>query len=156
MLWRFLWNVRKKNQREYYSGKKKRHTLKTQIIATEKDLKIICLEFATGRCHDFKLFKNTTKIHPDINVKADSGYQGILKLHVNSNTPYKGSKKKPLTELQKLYNHLLSKRRIFIEHVNGHLKRFKIISTRYRNKRKKFKLRMNLIAGIYNYELNTN
>ena len=77
----------------------------------------------------------------------------MLKIHSNSNTPHKGSKKKPLTALQKLYNYLLSKHRIFIEHINAHLKRFKIISTRYRNKRKKFTLRMNLIAGIYNYEL---
>jgi len=154
MSWKCRWNDLKKNQREYYSGKKKRHTLKTQVIAEESNLKIICLEFDKGKCHDFKLFKNTTKIHPHINIKADSGYQGLLKLHANSNTPYKGSKNKPLTDLQKLYNHLLSKHRIFIEHVNGHLKRFKIISTRYRNKRKKFNLRMNLIAGIYNYELN--
>ena len=116
-------------------------------------MKIICLEFDKGKSHDFKLFKDTTKIHPNINIKADSGYQGLLSLHSNSNIPYKGSKKKPLTELQKLYNYLLSRQRIFIEHVNCHLKRFKILATRYRNKRKKFKLRMSLLAGIYNFEL---
>ena len=39
-----------------------------------------------------------------------------------------------------------------IEHVNRTLKIFKILSEKYRNKRKRFGLRFNLIAGIYNYE----
>lgn len=42
---------------------------------------------------------------------------------------------------------------IYIEHINAHIKKFKILSTRYRNKRKKHGLRMSLICGIYNYEL---
>lgn len=33
------------------------------------------------------------------------------------------------------------------------LKIFKILSSRYRNRKKRFGLRFNLIAGIYNYEL---
>ncbi|MBS4171150.1 hypothetical protein NEOC95_002054 [Neochlamydia sp. AcF95] len=37
----------------------------------------------------------------------------------------------------------------------GLLKRFKIIADRYRNRRKRFALRFNLIAAIYNWELNT-
>jgi hypothetical protein len=37
--------------------------------------------------------------------------------------------------------------------VIGSLKRFKIISDRYRNRRKRFGLRFNLIAGIHNLEL---
>ncbi len=47
----------------------------------------------------------------------------------------------------------MSKERIFIEHINSHIKRFKLLSTRYRNKRKKHGLRMSLICGVYNYEL---
>jgi putative transposase len=37
--------------------------------------------------------------------------------------------------------------------VIGSLKRFKIVATPYRNRRKRFGLRMNLIAGMINYEL---
>jgi len=58
-----------------------------------------------------------------------------------------------LTKEEKEKNRAISKERIYIEHVNGHIKRFKILSTRYRNKRKKHGLRMSLICGIYNYEL---
>ncbi|MBT7070475.1 MAG: IS5/IS1182 family transposase, partial [Anaerolineae bacterium] len=40
------------------------------------------------------------------------------------------------------------------EHVIGKLKVFRILSERYRNRRKRFGLRFNLIASLYNFELN--
>ena len=58
-----------------------------------------------------------------------------------------------LTKVQKQANHKLSSKRIVIENVIGFLKRFRIISDRYRNRRKRFGLRFNLIAGLRNYEL---
>jgi hypothetical protein len=51
-------------------------------------------------------------------------------------------------------NRELASERVLNENVIGMLKRFKIISDRYRNRRKRFGLRFNLIAGIYNLELN--
>ena len=53
---------------------------------------------------------------------------------------------------EKWYNNEISKVRIAIEHVNAFIKKFKITSTRYRNRRKNFKLYMSLICGIYNFE----
>ena len=50
-------------------------------------------------------------------------------------------------------NTALAKERVVVENVIGMLKRFKIIADRYRNRRKRFGLRFNLLAGIYNYEL---
>jgi hypothetical protein len=47
----------------------------------------------------------------------------------------------------------LAKERIVVEHVHRRLKIFRILSSRYRNRRRRFGLRINLIAGIYNYEL---
>ena len=92
-------------------------------------------------------------IHPDNKVNTDSGYQGIKKYHQHSQTPIKKTKKKPLTKEQKKYNHSLSSQRVVNENVIGSLKRFKIIADKYRNRRKRFGLRLNLIAGIHNYEL---
>jgi transposase len=58
---------------------------------------------------------------------------------------------------QKKFNQQLSKERIVVEHVNRKLKIFRILSSRYRNRRRRFGLRLNLahqaIAGVYNYEL---
>ena len=68
--------------------------------------------------------------------------------------PKKFSKKNPLTLEDKKANKKLSSDRIINENVIGMIKRFKIVSDRYRNRRKRFSLRFNLIAGIYNFELN--
>ena len=86
-------------------------------------------------------------------LKADSGYQGLGKLHENSDLPHKRSKKRPLTFEQKIYNRSISSDRVLVEHVIRKLKVFRILAERYRNRRKRFGLRVNLIAGIINYEL---
>lgn len=67
--------------------------------------------------------------------------------------PKKRSKNNPLTKEDKARNKQLAQERVLNEHVIGMLKRFKIIADKYRNRRKRFGLRFNLIAGIYNYEL---
>jgi len=84
---------------------------------------------------------------------TDSGYTGIKKLQKNSRLPKKSSKKNPLTKKDKEENRKISSERALNENVIGCMKRFKILSDRYRNRRKRFGLRLNLIAGIYNYEL---
>ena len=91
---------------------------------------------------------------PSIESLTDSGYQGIQKIHANSIKPVKGTKKRPLTKEDKKSNTQLARDRVLNENVIGMLKRFRIIAERYRNRRKRFGLRFNLIAGLYNYELN--
>jgi hypothetical protein len=86
-------------------------------------------------------------------VLTDTGYQGLQKIHPNSQQPKKKTKKNPLTKEDKKSNRKLSSFRVLNENVIGMLKRFKIIADKYRNRRKRFGLRFNLIAGIYNYEL---
>lgn len=99
------------------------------------------------------MFKESNvHIHPKIKSLTDTGYQGIQKLHQNSDIPKKKTKKNPLTKDDKKKNRELSSERALNENVIGMLKRFKIIADRYRNRRKRFALRFNLIAGIYNYE----
>ena len=88
-----------------------------------------------------------------LELLADKGYQGIKKYHKNSKTPQKKTKKNPLNHEQKKDNAKLASRRIVVENVIRCLKIFRILSSRYRNRRKRFGLRVNLIAGIYNYEL---
>lgn len=145
---------RNNRQKHYYSGKKKRHTLKSQIVVDKKLAKIICTDCTNGKRHDFRLFKESgLHIHRTIEALADSGYTGLNKYHEKSRVSQKSSRKKPLTREQKKQNKQLSSQRVLNENVIGKLKRFKILSDRYRNRRKRFGLRLNLIAGIYNYEL---
>jgi hypothetical protein len=88
-----------------------------------------------------------------VKILADTGYQGIQKIHLNSTIPIKRRRNEVLTNEQKKFNHRLSSKRIVVENVIGFLKRFRIISDRYRNRRRRFGLRFNLIASFHNYEL---
>ena len=76
------------------------------------------------------------------------------KEHENSRTPQKKPKGKELTaEQQQRANRGLSRLRIVVENIIRDLKIFRIVAERYRNRRRRFALRFNLIAGLYNYEL---
>lgn len=97
--------------------------------------------------------KSKVEIADQILCLADSGYTGLDQLHENSSTPKKKSKYHALTAEEKKANRNLAQKRIFVENVIGRLKVFRILSERYRNRRKRFQLRFNLIAAIYNLEL---
>ena len=146
----------KKKQRKHYSGKKRRHTQKAQVVANLKSKQIMATAFSKGSTHDFQLFKTSRSLPlATTQIIADSGYQGLVKVHENSEIPTKKSKLHPLTAAQKAANRALSRQRILIENILRRLKVFRILSQRYRNRRKRFGLRFNLIAAIYNLELKT-
>lgn len=141
------------NQQSWYSGKKKAHTIKTQIEIGANTHLIYSVNFAKGSIHDFRLFLNSKiDYSKDTYLIVDKGYIGINKDHKSSMTPIKQSKNHPLSKEEKWYNIEVSKIRIAIEHVNAFIKKFKIVSTRFRNRRKNFKLYMTFICGIYNFE----
>jgi hypothetical protein len=107
--------------------------------------------------HDFRLFKQSQiSLNKTIECLVDKGYQGIQKLHVNSQVPKKKPRNGKLSYADKKINRELSRKRVVGEHINRKLKIFKILADRYRNRRKRFGLRFNLIAGLYNYELRLN
>lgn len=101
--------------------------------------------------HDFKLFKQSRlPIKKETKVGVDNGYLGIHSLHANSELPKKKSKYYPLTKEDKLANKAKASSRIGVEHVNARLKTFKILGEKYRNRRKRFGLRFNLICAFVN------
>jgi hypothetical protein len=107
-----------------------------------------------GSEHDFSMFKNAKmKLHEMLILLADSGFQGVEDFHCACWIPYKKRKKKPLTIAQKRINKALSRVRVCVEHAIRRVKKFKIFSTRYRNKRKRHGLRMSLLCGICNFEI---
>lgn len=115
---------------------------------------ILATSFGKGRTHDFKLFKQScTRVHPHTVVLADLGYLGLERLHAHSFLPTKATKHHPLNSEEKRANRTLARLRLHIERVIGRLKVFRILSERYRGRRKRFGLRFNLIAGIHNFEL---
>lgn len=115
---------------------------------------IICTAFGKGRVHDFRLFKqHRIPMLPEQLCLGDKGYQGITKLHPNSCIPTKKPRKTNLDSSERQHNRLLARLRVVAEHVNRRLKIFRILAERYRNRRRRFGLRFNLIAAIVNFEL---
>ena len=117
----------------------------------DKYERIICVHTAKGTDHDFNLFKQSRlPIKTDTCVHVDLGYLGIKHIHGNIEIPHKASKNNPLTEEQKQENKRKASARICVEHVNAKLKVFQILTQKYRNRRKRFNLRFNLICGLVN------
>lgn len=145
---------RRNTQKHYYSGKKKGHTLKTQLVTDKNNHRIICVDFCHGRRHDFHLFKESgVRFQEQAQVIADTGYQGLQAHHENTKLPKKSSQHAPLKKSEKSNNRDISSKRTLVENIIGMVKRFRILSERYRNRRKRFGLRFNLISAIYNFEL---
>jgi len=124
------------------------------LVADLNTEEILATDFCDGSEHDFQLFKRSRcSISRQTCVLADAGYQGLAALHPNSQTPAKKSKHHPLSQEQKASNRELARKRILVENIIRRLKIFRILSERYRNRRRRFGLRFNLIAAICNSEL---
>jgi hypothetical protein len=137
----------KKNKSSLLRQKEEVH-IKSQIVVDKKCQKIICTTFSNDKRHNFRLFKESRiHIHPTIKAVTDTGYQDLQKLHANTESPKKASKKNPLIKKDKMNNRKLSSESVLNKNVIGMLKRFN------RNRRKRFALRFNLISALYNWEL---
>lgn len=146
-----------KKQRRFYSGKKKRHTIKAQLIICATTLQILLVVCGKGRTHDFTLLKRSKlKILARIKKYADSGYQGLGKLYANSKTPQKKPKGGTLTKAQKAENRKLAALRIPIEHVNRRCKIFRIVKETYRGKHKNYHKTWTVVAALVNLRYDQN
>ncbi len=127
-----------KTQKEHYSGKKKRHTRKTQIIVNEEGIVRDVSESTPGSVHDRKHFTHSgvaEKIPPETTVGGDAGYQGIqhdLPAHAVI-TPFKKSKHHPLTTEERLLNHEFACARIIVENTICQFKQFAALAHRFRH-----------------------
>lgn len=86
-------------------------------------------------------------------ILADKGYQGLERLGIPCVLSAKGVSARKKPALWKAIEQVLRRRRVRVEHVFVRLKRFRILASRYQNRRQRWGLRFNLIAGIYNIEL---
>ena len=99
--------------------------MEPQAIVTSQG-RIVSLNIVVNYCHDMKLLKMSRRnIGQAGKILADSGYQGLIKMYSQAQTPRKSSKLKPLTLKNKSYNHALSKERITVENILAKEKRLK-------------------------------
>lgn len=93
------------------------------------------------------------EIDPKIKVKGDLGYQGIGKLHANSQIPHKKPKNGEVTKKQKKQNKRFRSKRVKIEHINRRCKCFRIVKETFRNHLNHLEDIWLIICGIVNLKL---
>ncbi|WP_245557582.1 IS5 family transposase [Deinococcus peraridilitoris] len=145
---------RPKKQRTWYSGKKKRHTQKMQLMIEAVTGRILCVGTGRGATHDLTLLRDSgVRVHQETALITDAGYQGIAHDHTLSLTPHKATARVPLSEEQRHENRVLAHFRQRIEHVIRRLKIFRVLKETYRHRRRRFALRLHLIAALVNLTL---
>lgn len=142
-------------QRRHYSGKKKRHTIKHQVVVVRKKkrgrgkrkVRVAAVgKAAAGKTHDKRMYDRSRLELPDgVRGTGDSGYQGT-----DLEVPHKRPRGGTLTHRQKKRNRRLSKRRIVVEHGIGKMKIWRIVADRFRNPRRKHTVIMKNVAGLHN------
>jgi len=137
-------------QKAHYSGKKKRHTMKTEYLITEKGRIVSLSPSHPGSHHDLAVRRAGPKLPANARVYGDSAYQGYDKQHPNIDHPYKKPKGGELNEDEKEYNKGLSRFRVRVEHKIGQIKRFRIVADRFRNPRRTHFMKTSIIGGIVN------
>lgn len=115
-------------QEEYYSGKKKDHTIKNNLLVTDQQEVVYLSSTYEGRVHDKAICDEEEVQFPEgITLRQDSGYVGHRPEKVIIVEPCKKPKGKELTEEQKKSNTDISKLRIVVEHAISGIKRCRIV-----------------------------
>jgi len=147
----------KRRRKNYYSGKKKKHTVKTQIMVNKKGLILHKTKHKNGKKHDYDLFKKTgpPPLPPEVELGVDLGYFGIKKDYpeLNVNIPVKKPKKKELTKQEKRYNKKQRKARVIVEHTIGRMKKFCIMAEEFRNRLARYDRMTSIVCGLVNFTL---
>jgi hypothetical protein len=143
-------------QRPYYSGKKKAHTLKSQIaVRPDGRIEAVSASVPGGATHDITLLRQTdllSQLGDDEAAMLDKGYDGIQKDYpeVRLYQPYKARRKHPLTAEQKAYNRVLAHYRIVVEHTIAQLNRFQVLVQVFRHARNGHSRILRVVAGLVN------
>ena len=141
----------------YYSGKKKQHTLKSQVAVDEESGMIVDVaDSVPGPQSDIKTLEDSGLLDglPDgIGAIGDLGYVGINKLHPDGRCPIRKPKGRPRTSEQIAFNTAFSRRRIIVEHSIGRLRRFESLAQTDRQHRQNHTTRITAVAGLVNRRL---
>jgi hypothetical protein len=149
----------KDNQKEFYSGKKKRHTHKNLILTNNEKAILFLSETISGKTHDITIARDTdfiSSIPKDISCLMDNGFEGIEKDYPKANIvkPKKKPKGKELKAIEKKKNKLISKKRVLIENAIAGVKRFRITTDVFRNTKFGFsELVFWISCGLWNLHL---
>jgi hypothetical protein len=146
----------KRRQRAYYSGKKKAHTLKSQVAVDEASGRVVDVsDSVPGPWADIKLLAKSRllkRLPKGVGGIGDTAYTGIDGLHPEGlgAAPRKKPRGEERPPEDRRYNRAFSRRRIVVEHAIGRVRRFRAVSHVNRHARKGHAARVRAIAGLVN------
>jgi DDE superfamily endonuclease len=146
-------------QKPYYSGKKKAHTVKTQVVIDPCGRIETVSASVPGATHDLPLLCGSgvlERLAPGAAAMMDKGYVG-LKNHypeVSVVIPFKASRGHPLTAEQEAFNQEVARYRIVVEHTMAQLNRFTVLRQVFRGqKRERHSQVIRVVAQVVNRRL---
>ena len=147
---------RRRRRKTYYSGKRKRHTVKTQFMVNSQGLIIHKTGHKKGRRHDFDIYKENHPVTPKQIVSVfDLGYLGVGKDYPEqlSSLPHKKKKSQGLSAEEKECNKSHSRKRIVIEHTICRLKKYRTLGDTFRNRLRNCDKVSDIASGLVNYRI---
>lgn len=145
-----------RRQRAYYSGKKKTHTLKSQVAVDEEGRFVDVAKTQPGPTADLKVFRSSRLggrlARAGVGVLGDLAYVGIdgLASDLRGATPRRKPRGKGRPKEDGPYNRAFARRRIKVEHAIGRLRRYQALTAVNRHARKGHESRVRAVAGLVN------
>lgn len=143
----------------YYSGKKKQHTLKSQVAVDEDTGEVVdTSESVPGPTADLTLLKDSglmSRLPPGVGALGDLAYVGIDGLDPDTRgaTPRRKPRSKPRPEADREYNRAFARRRVIVEHTLARMRRFQALAQTDRHHRWGHAMRVAAIAGLINRQI---
>jgi hypothetical protein len=142
------------NDDSHYSGKKKQHTLKSQIAVDSDTGRIVDMsDSVPGPTADIKLLEQSgllDRLPDDVGVGGDLAYLTLAKLRRYGFSPRRKPRGKDRPPEDVIYNRAFSQFRIVVEQTIGQVRRFQSISATDRNHRRNHSARVAAVAGLVN------
>ena len=143
----------------YYSGKKKHHTLKSQVAVDEYTGEVADVaESVRGPTADFTVLKQSellARLPDGVGGLGDLAYVGLAALHPTGlgTTPRRKPRgqERPAEDIE--YNRAFAKRRIKVEHTIGRMRRYQALAQTDRNHRRSHTARTRAVAGLVNRQI---
>ena len=140
----------------YYSGKRKRYTVKQELMVNQQGRILYKTRCKAGRNHDYKIYKSNRPLTPkDVENVFDLGFLGVEKdfPEQRSSLPFKKKRNKPLSVAEKEYNRIHARARVVVEHTICRIKKFRIMCDVFRNRLKKYNHISDIVMGLVNYKI---
>jgi DDE superfamily endonuclease/Helix-turn-helix of DDE superfamily endonuclease len=161
----------RRRQRAYYSGKKKCHTLKSQVAVDEDGRVVHVADSVPGPRADLEVLDGSGlrgRLPPGVGLLGDLGYVGLnnprrrrrgsrrrrggraRRRRARGATPRRKPRGRPRPEGDRLYNRAFARRRVVVEHTIGRLRRYQALSAVDRHRRRGHAARVRAVAGLVN------